>query len=119
VVLIGDLVALRRRYSGRPLAARLDEVLGGACSPDSAVDVVAYAAEVDGAGPFASEAPRRLVGASSDHHALATLGVDDPSELDGVVGRCRVFPGADLVQLAFADDATSLFLARRSTGSDR
>ncbi len=119
VVLIGDLVSLRRRYASHPLGARIDEVLVAASATDSGVDVIAYASELEGAGRFATIASSRLVGASSDHDELAALGVEHPSELDGIVGRCRAFPGGDLVQLAVADAPTETLLDRRSNGDAR
>ncbi|HUV19433.1 MAG TPA: hypothetical protein VMW33_13205, partial [Ilumatobacteraceae bacterium] len=114
VVLIGDLVQLRRKYLDQPLGARLDELLERAVR--SGLDVVAFAADLDGAGSFASSAPSRVVGASSNHHELSTLGVGHPAELDGVVGRCRLFPGGDLAQIALAEATTETLLGRRSTG---
>jgi hypothetical protein len=114
VLLIGDLVQLRRRYADQPLGARIDDVVGRAAA--AGVDVVAAAAELDGAGPFALDAPRWIVGASSNHDELRTLGVERPSDLDGIAGRCRSFPGGQLVQLALADAPTELLLARRSPG---
>ncbi len=119
VVLIGDLVSLRRRYATHPLGERIDEVLVAAAATDSGVDVVAYASELDGAGRFATIASSRLVGASSNHDELSALGVEHPSELDSLVGRCRAFPGADLVQLAVADVPTETLLAQRSNGDPR
>jgi S-DNA-T family DNA segregation ATPase FtsK/SpoIIIE len=119
VVLIRDLVALRRRYASHPLGARIDEVLIAASAADSGVDVVAYASELEGAGRFATIASSRLVGASSDHDELSALGVEHPDELDGVVGRCRAFPGAELVQLAVTDAPTEALLDRRSNGDAR
>jgi S-DNA-T family DNA segregation ATPase FtsK/SpoIIIE len=116
VVLIGDLVQLRRRYADQPLGARIDDVMGRAAA--AGIDVVATAAELDGAGPFALDAPRWIVGASSNHDELRTLGVERPGDLDGIAGRCRSFPGGQLVQLALADAPTELLLARRSPGSD-
>jgi len=120
VVLIGDLAHLRRQHATHPLGARIDEVLTTAARPGSGVDVVAYAAELEGAGPFAGIASSRLVGASSDHSELSTLGIDRPSDLEGVARRCRSFPGGDLVQLAAADTATitiEALLDRRSIGT--
>jgi S-DNA-T family DNA segregation ATPase FtsK/SpoIIIE len=119
VVMIGDLVHLRRRYADQPLGARIDQVLTTAARTGSGVDVIAYAAELDGAGPFATTATSRLVGASSDHDELLALGVEHPSDLEGVVGRCRSFPGSDLVQLAMPDAATETLLARRSIGGNQ
>jgi hypothetical protein len=115
VVLIGDLVLLRRRYLEHSLGARLDDVLARAAVVDAGIDVIAWASELDGAGAFATDASSLLVGASSDHRELAELGVDQPSDLDGVVGRCRSFPSDDLVQLAVGDSAVESLLARRST----
>lgn len=119
VVLIGDLVSLRRRYADQPVGARIDEILTAAASPGCGVDVVAYAASLDGAGPFAAMVSSRLVGASSDHDELLTLGVEHPAELEGIVGRCRSFPGNDLVQLATADATIETLLAARSIGGHR
>ena len=116
VVLIGDLVHLRRRYADQPIGARIDEILTSAAVAGSGVDVVAAVADLDGAGPFAAAASDRLVGASSDLRQLAVLGVEHPSDLDGAVGRCRSFPGGDLVQLAIADTPIETLLARRSIG---
>ena len=114
VLLINDLVQLRRRWTDHPLGPRIDDVLGRAGA--AGIDVVASAAELAGAGPFALDAPRWLVGASSNHDELRTLGVERPSDLDGVAGRCRSFPGGQLVQLALADAPVETLLARRSTG---
>ncbi len=119
VVLIGDLVHLRRRYADQPLAARIDEVLASAARTGSGVDVISYAAELDGAGPFAAIASSRLVGASSDHDELLELGVEHPSELEGIVGRCRSFPGSHLVQLAMPDSTMETLLAHRSIGGNQ
>jgi hypothetical protein len=114
VVLIDDLVQLRRRYTDQPLGARIDDVLTRATAGVGGVDVVAWAVELGGAGPFATSATRRLVGASSHHDELRALGVDRPGELDGVRGRCRSFPDGGLVQLATADTPTETLLARRA-----
>jgi DNA segregation ATPase FtsK/SpoIIIE, S-DNA-T family len=116
VVLIGDLVDLRRRYVDQPLGARIDEVLTRAAAANSGVDLVAAAADLEGAGPFAAEASSSLVGASSDLRELAALGVDQPGDLDGIVGRCRSFPGGALVQVATTDTPIETLLARRSIG---
>lgn len=118
VVLIADLVGLRRLHAGRPLGARLDEVLVVAADSPS-LDVIAYAAELDDAGPFATAANARLVGTSSNRHDLDVLGVDRPEVLDGVVGRCWSFPDGDLVQLAMTDATFEQLLARRSIGDPR
>jgi hypothetical protein len=116
VLLIGDLVQLRRRYAGQPVGARIDEIITHAAATGSGVDVVAAATDLDGAGPFAAVAQNLLVGASSDHRDLATLGVEESSDLDGIVGRCRSFPDGDLVQLATTDATFETLLARRSIG---
>jgi hypothetical protein len=114
VVLIDDLVQLRRRYADQPLGSRIDDVLTRATAGVGGVDVVAWAVELGGAGPFATSATRRLVGASSHHDELRALGVDRPGELDGIRGRCRSFPDGGLVQLATADTPTETLLARRA-----
>lgn len=116
VVLIGDLVQLRRQFADQPLASRIDNVLVAAASAESKVDVIAYAGDLAGTGPFATTAVNRLVGAFSNREELMALGVEEPAELDGIVGRCRSFPGGDLVQLAMADVAAETLLTRRSTG---
>jgi hypothetical protein len=116
VVLIGDLVDLRRRYAGQPIGDRLDEVLARAAVADSGVDVVAAASQLEGAGSFTAAAASVLVGASSDLAELAALGIDRPSDLDGIVGRCRSFPGGDLVQVATSSTTIEDLLARRSIG---
>ena len=116
VVLINDLVHFRERYADQPLGARIDEVLTRAVAGTAGVDVVAWAVELDGAGPFGARVTRRLVGASSNHDELQALGVERPGELDGVSGRCRSFPGGGLVQLATADSPTETLLARRTIG---
>ncbi len=116
VVLIGDLVHLRRRYAGHPAGPRIDEVLTRAAAAGSGVDVIAGVADLTAAGPFATEVSKSLVGASSDARELATLGVEQPSELDGIAGRCRSFPGDELVQVALADTTIEVLLARRSIG---
>jgi hypothetical protein len=116
VVLIGDLVDLRRRYAGQSVGDRIDEVLARAAVADSGVDVVAAASELEGAGPFTAAAASVLVGASSDLEELAALGIDRPSDLDGIIGRCRSFPGGDLVQIAMSSTTIEDLLARRSIG---
>ena len=62
--------------------------------------------------------PRRVD--SSGHRRTITncrrSASSDPAELDGVIGRCRSFPGGELVQLAFARASTEALLDRRSTG---
>lgn len=118
VVLVADLVDVRHQHAGRSLGARIDEVLVAAAGSPR-VDVIAYAGELDGAGPFATAATARLVGASSKQDDLAALGVDHPETLDGIVGRCRSFPGGDLVQLAMSDTTFEQLIARRSTGGAR
>jgi hypothetical protein len=119
VVVISDLVSLRRRYAGEPLGARIDEVLARAAPDGSGVDVIAGAADLDAAGPFADAATSRLVGASSDDRELARLGVELPGDLDRVVGRCHSFPGGDLVQLATSDATAETLLTRRAIGEQR
>jgi len=116
VVLIDDLVQLRGRYTDQPLGARIDDVLTRATAAAAGIDVIAWAVELDGAGPFAASATRRLVGASSNHDELGALGVERPGELDGVSGRCRSFPDGGLVQLATTDTPTETLLARRTIG---
>ena len=116
VVLIDDLVQLRGRYIDQPLGPRIDDVLTRAAAGAAGVDVVAWAVELDGAGPFGTSATRRLVGASSNHDELRALGVERPGELDGVTGRCRSFPDGGLVQLATAGTSTETLLGRRSIG---
>ena len=116
VVLIGDLVELREQYAYHALGPRIDEVLARAAAGAGAVDVIAWAAELDGAGPFAASATHRLVGASSNHDELRSLGVDRPGELDGVTGRCRSFPDGGLVQLATPGSPIETLLARRAIG---
>jgi len=113
VVLISDLAQLRRQYAEHELTARIDDVLAAAGAANSGVDVLAYTAELDGAGPFAMAAPRRLIGASSSRSELSALDVDDSSDLDAVVGRCRSFPGGDLVQLAMSDSTLETHLEGR------
>jgi DNA segregation ATPase FtsK/SpoIIIE-like protein len=116
VVLIDDLVHLRRCYADQPLGSRIDDVLTRATAGAGDVDVVAWVVELDGAGPFAANATRRLVGASSHHDELRALGVERPAELDRVRGRCRSFPDGGLVQLATADTPAETLLARRAIG---
>ncbi len=116
VVLIGDLARLRGPYIDQPLGRRIDDVLSRATAEDAGVDVVAWAAELDGGGPFATSATRRLVGASSNTDELRALGVEQPNELDGINGRCRWFPDGGLVQLATSDTPTETLLARRTIG---
>ena len=116
VLLIGDLVHLRRRHADQPLGARIDEVVTRAAAAGSGVDVVAAVADLDGAGGFAAVAAHRLVGASSDLRALAALGIEHPSDVDGIVGRCRSFPDGEFVQLATTDVPIETLLARRSIG---
>ena len=116
VVLIGDLAHVRRRHADHAVGARLDEILTAAASAGSGVDLIASVSELDAAGPIASVVSNRLVGASSNHHELAALGVENPGELDGIPGRCRAFPGGDLVQLAMTDATVETLLARRAIG---
>jgi hypothetical protein len=116
VVLIGDLAHLRRRHADHEVGARLDEILTAAASTGSGVDLIASVGELDAAGPIASVVSNRLVGASSNHDALSALGVENPGELDGIAGRCRAFPGGDLVQLAMTDTSVETLLARRAIG---
>jgi hypothetical protein len=116
VVLIDDLVHLRERCTDQPLGPRIDDVLTRATAGAAGIDVIAWAVELDGAGPFAASATRRLVGASSNHDDLRVLGVERPSELDGVSGRCRSFPDGGLVQLATSATPTEALLARRAIG---
>ena len=115
-MLIDDLVRLRGHYTDQPLGSRIDDVLARATAAAAGVDVIAWAVELDGAGPFAAGATRRLVGASSNHDDLRALGVERPGELDGVSGRCRSFPDGGLVQLATAGTPTETLLARRAIG---
>lgn len=114
VALIDDLVHLRERYTDQPLGLVIDDVLTRSTAAAAGIDVIAWAVELDGAGPFAASATRRLVGASSNHDELRALGVERPGELDGVNGRCRSFPGGGLVQLATAATPTEALLARRA-----
>ncbi len=58
VVLIGDLVSLRRRYASHPLGARIDEVLVAASATDSGVDVVAYGQRVRWSRQVRHDRPR-------------------------------------------------------------
>jgi S-DNA-T family DNA segregation ATPase FtsK/SpoIIIE len=116
VVLIDDLARLRQRYADNVVGARIDEVLAAAADPLSGVDVIASVVDLEAAGPYASATVNRLVGASSNHGQLSELGVRHPNELDGVVGRCRAFPGGDLVQVAIADAPLHTLLAQRSIG---
>jgi S-DNA-T family DNA segregation ATPase FtsK/SpoIIIE len=116
VVLIDDLVHLRARYTDEPLGPRIDDVLTRATAGAAGIDVIAWAVELEGAGPFAASATRRLVGASSNHDELRALGVERPGELDGVSGRCRSFPDGGLVQLATSAAPTETLLARRTIG---
>ena len=113
VMLISDLVQLRRLHADRDLGNRIDEVLGMAAADDSGVDVIAYASDLGGAGPFAPATTNRLVGASSNRDELAMLGSDQAGELDGIAGRCLAMPGGDLVQLAVSDAAAEKLLQRR------
>lgn len=115
VVVIADLARLRQRNDDA--VTRVDTVLAAAGPADSGVDVIAAASDLAEAGAFATAAASRLVGASSDLDQLSTLGVDESADLDGVVGRCRRFPGGDLVQLAMPDALMEIMLARRSTGA--
>ena len=114
VVMIGDLAQLRRQLADTELLSRLDMVLSAACTDDPRLDVVAYASELASVGSFADLAPRRLVGTCSDPNELATLGIERPAELEGVVGRCRSQPDGDLVQLAMPTAPLETQLARRS-----
>jgi hypothetical protein len=61
VVLIDDLVQLRGRYTDHPLGSRIDDVLTRAAAATAGVDVVAWAVELAGAGPFAAGTTRRLL----------------------------------------------------------
>ena len=112
VVVIGDLVELRRSHDD-DLTARLDDILVDAAAPTSGIDVIAYASELDGAGPFADAATHRLIGASSNQDELAALGVPRPEQLDGITGRCWAFPDDRIVQLATADTPIETLLRHR------
>jgi hypothetical protein len=119
VVIVSDLAQLRRQHEGNVLGERIDDVLAAAASTGSGVDVIAAVADLDAAGPLPSAIANRLVGASSNHADLAALGVERPSELDGIAGRCRVFPDGDLLQIAMADVDLETLLARRGEGEPR
>jgi len=116
VVAIADLAQLRRQLADTDVLTRLDAVLRLACAADPVLDVVAYASELEAAGSFADEAQHRLVGACSDPNELAALGIDNPAELEGVLGRCRSLPDGSLVQMAMPAPAPEPQLARRSVG---
>jgi hypothetical protein len=116
VVLIDDLVHLRALYADQPLGIGIDDVLTRATTGPAGLDVIAWAVDLEGAGPFATSVTRRLVGASSNHDELRALGVERPGELDVVTGRCRSFPDGSLVQLATAAGPTETLLARRAIG---
>ena len=116
VVVVADLALLRRHVAADALGSRIDAVFERAARDDSGVDVIAYAGDLDGAGPFGEVASQRLVGASSDLDDLARLGVHSASDLEGVAGRCRWFPSGELVQLALPDEELETMLDRRSTG---
>jgi S-DNA-T family DNA segregation ATPase FtsK/SpoIIIE len=116
VVLIDDLVQLRGHYADQALGPRIDDVLTRTTVASAGVDVVAWAVELGGGGPFAASATRRLVGASSHHDELRALGVERPGELDGVSGRCRSFPDGGLAQLATTGIPIETLLARRAIG---
>jgi hypothetical protein len=103
VVVIGDLLLLRRELG--PLEARFDELLAGATSEDSGIDLIVYAGDRSTAGPLWHDGVRCLVGSSNDTAELGAFGIADPRSLD-CVGRCRRFPGGELVQLAVS--STSL-----------
>lgn len=96
LVVIGDLAKVRRGLAH--LEARFDELLAAA-RPGSGVDVIVYAGDRSTVGPLWHPDVSYLVGSSSDVVELSELGVTDPAALDGV-GRCRRFPGGELVQLA-------------------
>jgi len=112
VVVIGDLVELRRSHDDE-LIARLDDILVDAAAPASGIDVIAYASELDGAGPFATAATHRLIGTSSSRDELTALGVRRPEQLDGITGRCWAFPDDRIVQLATSDTPIETLLRRR------
>jgi hypothetical protein len=116
VLLIGDLGLLRQQHDRSDLGRRLDEVLTAAAAPGAPVDVIASASDLSAAGPVATTAEYRLVGASSNHADLVALGVEHPIELDGLTGRCRAFPGGDLVQIAVADVDLETLVSRRTSG---
>jgi hypothetical protein len=108
VVVIGDLPLLRRELG--PLEARFDELLAGAISKDSGIDLIVYAGDRSTAGPLWQDGVRCLVGSSNDTAELGAFGIEDPRSLDGV-GRCRRFPGGELVQLAVSSASLEAILA--------
>jgi hypothetical protein len=77
---------------------RFDELLA-AGGEDFGLDLVVYAGDRSTAGPLWHDGVRCLVGSSSDTAELRAFDISDPQSLDGV-GRCRRFPGGELVQLA-------------------
>lgn len=114
VVVVSDLVDLRRRFAETPLGERIDVVLADSLAHGSGVDVIAYVSDTVEGGAYSALATRRLVGACTDWADMVRLGVEQPAELDGIVGRCRSFPGGDLVQVATSDVPFETLFARRS-----
>jgi hypothetical protein len=97
VVVVGDLALVRRELGS--LTERFDELLGAAGGDDPGIDLIVYAGDRSTAGPLWHDGVRCLVGSSSDAAELSAFDIADLRSLD-VVGRCRRFPGGELVQLA-------------------
>jgi hypothetical protein len=97
VLVIGDLAMVRRELGS--LEERFDELLTAAAGEDSGIDLVVYASDRSTAGPLWHEGVPCLVGSSSDAAELSAFGITDLRPLE-IVGRCRRFPGGELVQLA-------------------
>jgi hypothetical protein len=97
VVVVGDLALVRRELGS--LTERFDELLGAASGDDPGIDLIVYAGDRSTAGPLWHDGVRCLVGSSSDAAELSAFDITDLRSLD-VVGRCRRFPGGELVQLA-------------------
>jgi hypothetical protein len=97
VLVVGDLALVRRELGS--LEERFDELLAAAVGEDSGIDLVVYAGDRSTAGQLWHEGVPCLVGSSSDVAELSAFGIADLRPLE-IVGRCRRFPGGELVQLA-------------------
>jgi S-DNA-T family DNA segregation ATPase FtsK/SpoIIIE len=107
VVVVGDLGLVRRDLG--PLTERFDDLLAATSGEDSGIDLIVYAGDRSTAGPLWHDGVRCLVGSSSDAAELSAFDIADLRSLDGV-GRCRRFPGGELVQLATRSDPLETIL---------
>ncbi len=102
LLLVHDLGQLRRLFTGRgDLARRLDAVArAGAVN----MNIAATAYRVEEAGSLLGLVGDRLVGAMAEPADYDTLGVVDPTAIEGQVGRCYSTATERIVQLATPPD---------------